>query len=75
MQHQQQSSKKNKVLMDVDANDPKLRAFFKSISKNLKVDESKLHNMCNDVFMELGDSIFAIIKKAFGNFRMSADFR
>ena len=64
-----------KSLIPIDPTHIPLKDFFKSISKNYKVDADKLKAVCKATFSEFGDVIFALFKKALGGMKMSIDLK
>ena len=61
--------------IDLDTNNPKLRAFFKTISINLKLDQPKFMSALQQEFKEQSEEVFQIMKR-FINFKQGGfDFR
>lgn len=67
-------SKKKQSIM-LDHNDAKLKAFFRTLTKNLKIEPEKLMHAIQMEFHEYSEPVFQIIKKAFMNFKHPVDFR
>ena len=55
--------------IDLDQNDPDLKKFFKSVSKNFILDEEKMMNAVKLRFLDQAPHVETIIKRVFGNFR------
>ena len=61
--------------MKLDLNDPGIRKKFKSFSKNIRLNEEKLHAEVKKHFSDQAENVMQVLRKQFGNFKSTIDFR
>lgn len=55
----------------IDHKNPNTLAQFEKVARDGKLEHARLHALCLSEFQELGEMVFNMIKKFFGNFKQS----